>query len=233
MPTALAIQHVAFEDLGYFAPLLVTRGYSVRTLEAPLADWSRIDPLAADLWIVLGGPIGVYEIDKYPFLKQELRLLEQRLAAGKPTLGICLGSQLIAQALGARVYSSGLKELGWGPLQLSETGQASCLAPLGAEPVLHWHGDTFDLPVGASLLASTEQIKHQAFAWGDHCLALQFHVEITEPGMERWLVGHTLEISLTPGASVNGLRADTARHAPGLAQRGEAMLDAWLGRLSA
>ena len=150
---------------------------------------------AADLLVVLGGPIGAYEEELYPFLADELRVIERRLAAGRPVLGICLGSQLMARALGARVYPGTGKEIGWAPLQLTAAGRDSCLAPLGGgAPVLHWHGDTFDLPKGASLLASTPRYKNQAFAWQRHGLALQCHIEATAAGLERWYIGHACEI---------------------------------------
>ena len=229
MPTVLALQHLAFEDLGYFNEILIQYGYHVHTLEVPVISLADIDPLAADIWIILGGPIGVYETDSYPFLTQELELLKKRLAAGKPTLGICLGCQLIAKALGAKVYPATTKELGWETIQLTAAGQNSCLATLGEnQPVLHWHGDTFDLPNGATLLASTQAIPHQAFSWGTHALGLQFHVEITATGMERWLVGHRAEIGYTPGANISQLRTATLQHSDGLQQCGSKLLDSWL-----
>ncbi len=228
MPSALAIQHVAFEDTGYFGEFLAGQGYSLRSLEAPLVDLNPLDPLREDLWIVLGGPIGVYDMGDYPFINAELEILRTRLQAGRPTLGICLGCQLMAAALGARVYPSGTRELGWGPIQLSEAGRQSCLRELEGLPVLHWHGDTFDLPPQAELLASTDCCA-QAFRLGNHALGLQFHVEVTARDMERWFVGHTLEISQTPGVSVPALRADTARYAEGLRRAGQAMLREWLG----
>jgi GMP synthase (glutamine-hydrolysing) len=229
MPTVLAFQHLAFEDLGYFNEIFIRYGYHVQILEVPVTSLENIDPLAADVWIILGGPIGVYETDSYPFLLQELELIEKRLAAGKPILGICLGCQLIAKALGAKVYPATTKELGWGTIQLTAAGQNSCLAALGEnEPVLHWHGDTFDLPTGAVLLASTQLIPHQAFSWGTHVLGLQFHVEITAVGIERWLVGHRAEIGQTPNVNISQLRTATLQHSKTLPSRGSKLLDCWL-----
>ena len=161
--------------------------------------------------MVLGGPIGVYEADAYPFLTPEIELIARRLHADRPTLGICLGSQLLAAALGARVYSSGVKEIGWAPIELSAAGEASCLRHLEKTAVLHWHGDTFDLPAEAVRLASTPVCKNQAFSWRAHALALQFHAETAGTALESWYVGHTGEIAATPGISVPQLRADTAR----------------------
>ncbi len=227
---ALAVRHVAFEDLASFEPVLADRGYHVAYAEAGLDDLGALDPLGPDLLVVLGGPIGAYEEASYPFVLAELRLLEKRLAADLPTLGVCLGSQLMARALGARVYPGRRKEIGWAPLVLTDEGRRSCLRYLAPEEtaVLHWHGDTFDLPRGAVRLASTEAYENQAFAWGRRALALQFHVEATARDLERWFVGHACEIGATPGVSVAELRRDTARCAPALERQGRRCFEAWL-----
>lgn len=227
--TILALRHVAFEDLGSFANILMERGYALRYHEAGRNDLATLDPLADDLVVVLGGPIGVYEEEAYPFIRDELQLLRTRLDVGRPTIGICLGCQMIARVLGARVYPGNGKEIGWKPLELSAAGQASPLAAFTEEiSVLHWHGDTFDLPDGATLLASTDLYPHQAFAWGDNVLALQFHIETTAQGLENWFIGHACEIAGTPGLDVPGLRAETARHALAAEMRGRDCLKAWL-----
>ncbi len=224
----LAIRHLAFEDLGTLAPVLERRGHEIVCREASQDDLAAIDPLAPDLLVVLGGPIGVYESAAYPFLEDEIRLLERRLAAHRPTLGICLGGQLIARALGARVYPGPAKEIGWAPLALTEAGTASPLRHLGDNPVLHWHGDTFDLPAGAALLASTPAFENQAFVWGERVLALQFHIEVTATGLERWFVGHAAEIAATPGVEVPMLRADSRRWAPPLEPLADRVFREWL-----
>ena len=170
----LAIRHVDFEHLGTFEAALARRGYAVRYVDAATDDIAALDALAPRLLVVLGGPIGAYEEALYPFLLGELRLIERRLAAGMPILGICLGCQLIARALGARVYPGKAKEIGWSPIALTEAGRASPLAHLAGcdHRVLHWHGDTFDLPDGVELLASTKLTAHQAFRRGTNALAL-------------------------------------------------------------
>lgn len=230
MKTALAIRHLAFEDLGSFEDVLAEEGFAVRYVEAGHAPLADLDAVTPELIVVLGGLISAYEQDTYPFLHDELRILRERIANDRPTLGICLGAQLIAASLGARVYRGPQKEIGWEPLALTDAGARSALAELSPTntPVLHWHGDTFELPRGAVLLASTPRYAHQAFAHGNHTLALQFHPEVTVRGLERWFVGHAGEIAQTEGISVDGLRQATRTHGPVLERHGPAFLRGWL-----
>ena len=228
-PTVVVIRHVAFEDLGNFARPLRWRGFRIRYVEAGRSDLGKIDALAPDLLVILGGPIEAYDDGAYPFLADEVRLLQARLRRKRPVLGVCLGAQLLARALGARVYPGPAKEIGWAPIELTKAGMRSPLKHLAADrtSVLHWHGDTFELPAGAVHLASTAVCTHQAFALGKHALGLQFHPEA--PGnIESWLIGHTHEIAATPGVTVEDLRAQTVRCAPALQTQGPAFLEAWL-----
>jgi len=232
--TALVITHVPFEDLGSFAEPLAHHEYRIRYREAGVDNLVTRDGFQAELLIVLGGPISATDETNYPFLRDELDLLRERLQKARPTLGICLGAQLMARALGARVYPLPWKELGWGPIRLTAEGRSSCLQHLaqGVTPVLHWHGDTFDLPEGAVRLASTELCENQAFAFGDCALGLQFHPEVTGKGLERWFIGHALEIIVTKGVSVAQLRADTARWADILESQAHKCLEQWLSRFT-
>jgi len=228
MPSLIAIRHVPFEDLDGFTAPLAARGFRVAYRDAPVEDMTSPDLLAADLLVVLGGPIGAYDDARYPFLAAELTAIEKRLRQKRPVLGVCLGAQLMARALGARVYP-GRKELGWAALDLTEAGRVSPLRFIAAgTKVLHWHGDTFDVPAGAADLGATTATPHQAFSWQRHGLGLQFHLEVTAQGLERWYVGHALEIATTPGASLAGLRADSAACASRLAPQAAAALSAWL-----
>lgn len=225
---AIAIRHLAFEDLGGFAAELEQRGFEIAYREAGVDPLYDPELLEAELLVVLGGPIGAYEESSYPFLLDEMRLLEQRLQAKRATLGLCLGSQLMARVLGARVYAGEHKEIGWGPLQLTEEGKNSPVRHLEQIPVLHWHGDTFELPEGAVRLASSQYYENQAFAYHNHGLALQFHPEITRQGMERWFIGHAHEIAHTQGIDVAMLREATTKNADNLQRQGTQLLRQWL-----
>lgn len=226
----VAIRHVHFEDLGSFEALLGARGLRVRYVDVGNARVEVLNGLAPGLLVVLGGPISAYDDDLYPTTAPLAALVQQRIEAGLPTLGICLGSQLIARALGARVYPAAQKELGWIPLALTDAGRASPLCHLDGEitAMMHWHGDTFDLPPGAVHLASTPSCRNQAFAWGGHVLALQCHPEIRVDGFERWLIGHAGELAATPGIDAKLLRAQTAQYGPALEAAARKMLGAWL-----
>ncbi|MBY6240552.1 glutamine amidotransferase [Methylosinus sp. Sm6] len=233
MKKALVLRHVAFEDLGSFAEPLAEAGYGVRYVEAG-RDALPADADAADLLILLGGPIGVYQSDDYPFLADEIALLRRRLARDAPTLGVCLGSQLMATALGAKVFPGAAgKEIGFAPIALTADGAESALREL-VEPeaeVLHWHGDTFDLPAGACRLASSRLYENQAFAVGRRGLALQFHPEVEAEGLESWLIGHAAELAAA-NVSVPALRADAAEKAPGLRVRARRFLSRWLREIA-
>jgi len=234
MKSCTAIRHVAFEDLDLLEPVLRQRGFALRVLDAPLGGLENLDPLADDLLVVLGGPIGVYDEADFPFLSTEIELVRRRLDADRPTLGLCLGSQIMARALGAKVYPNpNGKEIGWSALTLSDAAGASPLYRLGRHPVLHWHGDTFDLPHGAVRLASTPKTANQAFSVGQCGLGLQFHVEASIQGLERWYVGHVGEISATPDVSVASLRAQGQSDGAAMQDIGPAMFSAWLDQVCA
>lgn len=225
-----AIRHIGFEDLGSFEGPLREAGYDIEYVDIAERDPGLLDPLGPDLLVVLGGPIGVYDHDAYPIVSSEIELLRTRIAADRPTMGICLGAQLMAAAIGARVYPGPEKEIGWSALDLVVSGDGNPLAALQGVPVLHWHGDTFDLPDGCTLLASTPICRNQAFSRGPNIIGLQFHPEVLAARFEHWLLGHASELA-TANISPVALRRDTERYGKGLEDAGPRFLTQWLARI--
>ncbi|WP_420428415.1 glutamine amidotransferase [Algiphilus sp.] len=221
-----AIRHVAFEDLGSLEALAHARGFNAQYTEAVDLPrdgfaWDTVDPV-----VVLGGPIGVNDAADYPCINEELAGLRRRLSHGLPTLGICLGAQLMAAALGAQVRATGRQHVGWWALE--GIAADAPLAPLQNLPVLHWHGDTFDVPRNARRLAATPQVPNQAFSMADHAiLGLQFHLEITPRAMEQWLIGHRSQLGHM-GLSPAELRAQTAQHGAALEHAAHRIFGPWL-----
>jgi len=233
MKNLLAVRHVHFEHLGALEPLLAAAGYTVRYLEAySTQDFSEVH--RADLVVLLGGPLSVNDTRDYPFLVPEIAAVKARLLALRPTLGLCLGAQLMVRALGGRVFPMGHKEIGWSALEGNARGREHALGHL-LQPglnVMHFHGETFDLPVGAELLASTALCQNQAFSVGAHGLGLQFHPEVTAEQLESWWVGHTGELAAAK-LDVPTLRAQSYEHAPKLRAPLAAFIRDWLGALKA
>jgi GMP synthase (glutamine-hydrolysing) len=235
MRRALALNHLAFEDLGSLGTELTHGGYIIDSLDACTADLRAIDPLSSDLLVILGGPIGVYEHQTYPFLSAEMDLIRARLAKKLPIIGICLGAQLIAASLGASVYPGTQgKEIGWAPIQ---AGTDAALHPFFSEllapdlHVLHWHGDTFDLPANAQHLASTASYPNQAFAIERYALGLQFHPEVTAQNLERWYVGHACELAHAE-IDITRLREDSRVFAPKLEAASQRFWQRWLSGMT-
>jgi len=189
MPRLLVFQHVAAEPLGTLDPLIRGRGHRIR-----FANFER-DPEAqpnVDRYrglVVLGGPMNVEDSVHRAHLRTELLAIERMLAQGKPVLGICLGAQLLAHVLGAPIHRMERAEIGWHRLQPTEHGRADpVLSALGGDaPVFQWHRYRFDIPDGATHLATTPGCEQQAFRWGDNAYGFQFHLEMDEALIERWL----------------------------------------------
>jgi GMP synthase (glutamine-hydrolysing) len=230
MKTCLVLRHVAFEDLGTLAVILAGREYAPRYVDVGVDPLDRASIQRADLLVVLGGPIGVYEQETYPFLVEETKLIGERLRVARPTLGICLGAQLMAKALGAAVAPGPAKEIGLFPVELTAAARATPLRHLENVPVLHWHGDNLDLPAGCEKLAHTRHCPVQAFSKGANLLGLQFHIEADAHRMETWLVGHTVELGKA-NIDPRALRTDLARHGRMLQQTANVVFNEWLDGL--
>jgi GMP synthase (glutamine-hydrolysing) len=178
----LILRHEVFEHLGHFAPLLDQKGlkYVYHDLGTPIiqGEFRGI--------VIMGGPMSAN--DDLPGLKDELAVIEKALSGGLPMLGICLGSQLIAKALGAKVYHNAELEIGWEPVWPTELAKTNPLFQGMASPEMffHWHGETFDLPGGAQWLAYSQKCRHQAYCYGHNVYGIQFHPEITPEMIEDW-----------------------------------------------
>jgi GMP synthase (glutamine-hydrolysing) len=225
--TALAIRNIHFEDLGVFAAVLADHGYKVDYCDAGSRDLQSLDPLEPDLLIVLGGPMGVYEKDKHPFLVREQDILAARVEMNRPTFGVCLGAQILAAAMGAAVFPSGVKEIGFSPLSLTEVGREGPLRHLANIPVLHWHGDTFDLPENTLHLAATKICAHQAFARGSNIMGVQFHPEADNAELEQWLIEYDAELA-DAGIDPRRLRTAATEIGPARGKAATAMFSEWL-----
>jgi len=192
------LQHVPFEGLGSIGPWLAAR-YAKLTMTSFFADASLPDVAGLDLIIALGGPMSVNDEAALPWLRSEKAFIHDAIQRGVAVLGICLGAQLIASALGARVYPNPVKEIGWFPIQTTDATSDTVPLP-GNRPVFHWHGETFDVPAGAIHLARSAGCSHQAFQLGHTVVALQFHLETTPENVHA-LVQHCPE-DLGPGPFV-------------------------------
>ena len=186
MAAVWVIQHIHCETPGTIAEALDREGISIQSVRVFAGEQIPKEMGAAAGLIVMGGPVGVYEQDRYPFLRDEICLIERALNEEKPVLGICLGSQLLASVLGGEVTKGKKKEIGWHTVTLSE---AAAVDPLwkGVESsftAYHWHGDVFELPRGAEPLASSALTPCQAFRYGDCAYGFLFHMEVTEKIIE-------------------------------------------------
>jgi GMP synthase (glutamine-hydrolysing) len=203
MPRLLVCQHVPYEILGTLNPLLKSSGFRIRYVNFGRHPDAEPSLEGYQGLVILGGPMSVNDTAEHPHLKTEMRLIAQAMEKDLPVLGICLGAQLIARTLGSEVYASGEKEIGW--YDVATTSNAASDPLVGhfetREKIFQWHGDTFDLPRGALHLAASSLCDQQAFRYGDNVYALQFHLEVDEPMIERWLnvPRHVQEIEALEG----------------------------------
>lgn len=228
---ALVLQHHPHIGIGAIGEVLAEHGFVVAALDAVAADWSSMpDALDPGLVVILGGEMGVYETQLHAFLAHEIQFVRDRMAARRPTLGVCLGAQLMAAAGGGRAMKGPHSDLGYRPVRLSEAGRTSPLRHFAGIEVLEWHGDTFDLPDGARLLASSDAYRHEAYAIGDWALAVQFHPETTDAMHEQWVQDCRAQISGL-GLDADAMRADQRDHGAAMTRAMRLAIGEWLDAL--
>lgn len=231
MKSALIIRHVPHEGIAAFRQPVEMAGYRLDRIDVHDPEFGAIDLREPDLLIMMGGPMAVYDQDRLPWIRCQLHRLAMRLEQDRPTLGVCLGAQMIAAALGGKVYRGPVKELGFHKLAIADTPGAAPLRHVEDVPVLHWHGDTFTLPDGAELLASSERYRHQAFRRGKNILGLQFHAEMgLDDRFHVWTSEWPEDIAAA-GQTVEQLRSDHEQHGPRAVAAGRAMIADWLATL--
>jgi len=227
------LQQSSPETLGTIADVLGPRRISVEYVRPFQNDPIPQEMDGAEGLIVMGGPMGVRDQGKYPFLREEMRLIEQALKSGKPVLGVCLGSQLLAAALGAKVTLGKKREIGWLPVRLSPEGKRDPLWT-GADSsfmAFHWHGDVFDLPAGAVSLASSDLTPHQAFRHGERAYGLLFHLEMTE-NMIREMIRTFSDDLLEQNLDSGWLIEKAAEYLPPLEEIGGRLFGRWADLLT-
>lgn len=232
MKQALIIRHVPYEGVAGYRQPIEAAGYEVDRIDVADPAFARLDLTEPDLLIMMGGPMGVYEQDQHPWITCQLRRLALRLAADRPTLGVCFGAQMIAAALGADVYAGPVKEVGFHPVRIHDHAAGGFLRHLHDVPILHWHGDTFTLPEGAELLASSHVYDHQAFRYGRNVLALQFHAEMgQDERFDAW-ISEWPESVIEAGGDEASLRRAHDELGPRAVSAGRAMIAEWLASLA-
>ncbi|HAM25669.1 MAG TPA: glutamine amidotransferase [Microbacteriaceae bacterium] len=224
---ALVIRHLGIAHLGNLEPVLLANDYEVRYVDVT-TDALLADPTEPELVVVLGGDMGVYEKHEHPFIDRELAFLERRLEAERATLGICLGAQMMAEALGETVRKGKTVEIGFREVRPTDAGLDSPVRHVAGVPMMQWHGDTFGLPSGATRLASSAEYSNEAWSLGDHALAVQFHPELTGDMYEEWITDGLPELE-RHGIDPDDLRAQAARHGAAMEQASIAMFGEWLG----
>ncbi len=193
-------QHVPFEGLGAIEGWLLARGHTLTRTRFYAGEHAPATVDGFDWLIVMGGPMNIYQYRDHPWLRAEKRVIHDAVAANKRVLGVCLGAQLIADALGGRVYQNDAQKIGWLPVTSVPEGAGSPFVFPRESTVFHWHGDTFSLPPGGVWLARSKACEHQAFAVGAHVLGLQFHLEMTPGDVKR--IATECADELTPAAYV-------------------------------
>lgn len=237
MRKLLVLQHVPREPLGMLDPLLREAGFRIRYVNFHRTPWAQPDMRRYQGLVVLGGPMNVDQMDRHPHLATEIAAIRAALELERPVLGICLGAQLLAAALGADVRPNPVREIGWYPLELTASAHRDPVISQLAQgqPVFQWHAYTFDVPGGAEHLASTPSCPNQAFRFGHAAYGLQFHLEADHRLIDRWMHGSAtrLEVLQFGGpARLRDIEAETAAHLPAARAAAERAFRAVLGLFS-
>lgn len=228
MKPAFILRNVSHETAGSLESYLADAGLECHYFDLFRETPQQLPLQEAAALVVMGGPMGVHEVEQYPFLAAEVNRIGQAVARQLPMLGICLGSQLLAKAMGAKVYPNGVKEIGWYPLELLPVVADDPLFTdcRSTETVFQWHGDTFDLPAGAVRLAQSALCKQQAFRVGPCAWGVQFHIEMTLEMVDCWLSepGNRGELAQLDYIDPEAIRAATPREFPRMQQFGRRVL---------
>ncbi|AMB59705.1 glutamine amidotransferase [Microterricola viridarii] len=225
--TALVLRHDETIHLGNLEPVLREHGYALTVLDTPGADFAAVDPAAADLVVVLGGDMGVYESEQHPYLADEIALIRARIDAERPVFGVCLGAQLMAESLGGTVFKGGSNEIGYRSVEPTVEGAQSPVRHIAGVPVMQWHSDTFELPEGVTRLAGSPEYRNEAFGIGNWALAVQFHPEVTPEMHERWVADSVGELA-AEGIDADALRAENERYNAAMQQASRRMFSEYL-----
>lgn len=238
MGSVWVFQHLAAEPPGLIADVLGGHGHGLRTFRTDLGQAPNGIDEDCDGLVVMGGPMSAYDGGRHPWLEPELEPIRGALRAGLPLMGVCLGSQLLAAAAGARVYPGERpREIGWDTVRLTPAGARDPLCrhlletPADVEAaveatVFQWHGDTFDLPQGAELLAASALYAHQAFRIGQCAYGFQFHFEVSAQTIAEWMALWPQELDAA-GVDPAAMRGQTARHMEAFTRRGRALISAF------
>jgi len=226
----IALQHVRFETPALIQPLLESLGHTVEVRMAwEVEQWP--EPDSCEALVLMGGPMNVYQYRDHPWLRRERVFLERALNAGIPVFGICLGAQLIADALGARVVQAPLREIGWHPIRFSREARDQIRFLPESLDVFHWHGDAVELPRGATRLASSAGCTEQGFLYANRVVALQFHLECDQAAVER-LLEHCADEIAEPETLVQTadmIRSLTSQHLEANEELLRRLLNWWSG----
>jgi len=225
--SVLIVKHIEIEGPGLIEDCLKGERipYQIINLESGI-HLPKLDDFSAV--VILGGPMNVYEEDRYPFLREEDLFIKEAIQRGKAVLGICLGAQLVAKALGAKVTKAPVKEIGWFDVSLTKVGSRDPLFSRLPKtfPVFQWHEDTFEMPNAGKLIATSTSVPHQAFKYGENAYGLQFHLEVTEKMIREWMESYELEFdgSQPPLLSKSKILTETERKIETYKKRGMSFL---------